>query len=167
MWAAASKVITYFAVFGSTAVGRKTSATGLGSTAVGQLKGGSLRGGDPGIDDLVGGKETDLLSWLEAKNPSDRENSEAFKVFDRDGNGFISAAELRHVMTNLGEKLTDEEADAMVREADLDGDGQINYEEFVNMMKAGDPLSVTDTDDYTLELYDPGKCRAGSIMSLK
>ena len=31
------------------------------------------------------------------------------QVFDKDGNGFISAAELRHVMTNLGEKLTDEE----------------------------------------------------------
>merc|ERR1711972_141772 len=43
---------------------------------------------------------------------------EAFKVFDRDGNGFISAAELRHVMTNLGEKLTDE----MIREADVDDD---------------------------------------------
>lgn len=28
------------------------------------------------------------------------------KVFDRDGNGFISSAELRHVMTNLGEKLS-------------------------------------------------------------
>merc|ERR1712048_659867 len=42
---------------------------------------------------------------------------EAFKAFDRDGSGFISAAELRHVMTNLGEKLTDEEVDEMVREA--------------------------------------------------
>ena len=51
-----------------------------------------------------------------------------FTVFDKDGNGFISAAELRHVMTNLGEKLTDEEVDEMVREADIDGDGQINYE---------------------------------------
>ena len=50
-------------------------------------------------------------------------------MFDRDGNGFISAAELRHVMTNLGEKLTDEEVDEMIREADVDGDGQINYEE--------------------------------------
>ena len=46
----------------------------------------------------------------------------------QDGNGFISAAELRHVMTNLGEKLTDEEVDEMIREADIDGDGQVNYE---------------------------------------
>merc|ERR1719229_1171701 len=60
----------------------------------------------------------------------------AFKVFDRDGNGLISAAELRHVMTNLGEKLTDEEVDEMIREADVDGDGHINYEEFVRMMMA-------------------------------
>ena len=65
---------------------------------------------------------------------SEEEIVEAFKVFDKDGNGFISAAELRHVMTNLGEKLTDEEADEMIREADVDGDGQINYEEFVKMM---------------------------------
>lgn len=46
----------------------------------------------------------------------------------QDGNGYISAAELRHVMTNLGEKLTDEEVDEMIREADIDGDGQVNYE---------------------------------------
>jgi len=41
---------------------------------------------------------------------------------------YISAAELRHVMTNLGEKLTDDEVDEMIREADLDGDGTVNYE---------------------------------------
>lgn len=67
-------------------------------------------------------------------NDSEEEILEAFKVFDRDGNGFISAAELRHIMTNLGEKMSDSEVDDMIREADLDGDGQINYEEFVKMM---------------------------------
>merc|ERR1712087_75486 len=45
---------------------------------------------------------------------SEEELKEAFRVFDKDGNGFISAAELRHIMTNLGEKLTDEEVDEML-----------------------------------------------------
>ncbi|KAK2182462.1 hypothetical protein NP493_353g05007 [Ridgeia piscesae] len=55
------------------------------------------------------------------------EMKEAFKVFDKDGDGFISAAELRHVMANLGEKLTDDEVEEMIREADLDGDGKVDY----------------------------------------
>ncbi|CAK9165025.1 unnamed protein product [Ilex paraguariensis] len=69
-------------------------------------------------------KETDV----------EEELKEAFKVFDKDENGYISANELRHVMINLGEKLTDEEVEQMIREADLDGDGQVDYEEFVKMM---------------------------------
>lgn len=52
----------------------------------------------------------------------EEELCEAFRVFDTQGNGIISAAELRHVMTNLGEALTDEEIDEMIREADVDGD---------------------------------------------
>ncbi|KAL0713701.1 hypothetical protein Bca4012_020679 [Brassica carinata] len=64
---------------------------------------------------------------------SEEELKEAFRVFDKDQSGFISAAELRHVMTNLGEKLTDEEVDEMIREADVNGDGQINYDEFVKL----------------------------------
>lgn len=59
---------------------------------------------------------------------------EAFKVFDRDGNGLVSAAELRHVMTSMGEKMTDEEVDEIIKEAQLDGDGMLNYEGFVKMM---------------------------------
>lgn len=39
-------------------------------------------------------------------------------------------------MINLVERLTDEELEQMIREADLDGDGQVNYEEFVRMMIA-------------------------------
>jgi calmodulin len=67
---------------------------------------------------------------------SEDELKEAFKVFDKDQDGLISAAELRHVMTSLGEKLTDEEVDEMIKEADVDGDGQVNYEDFARMMLA-------------------------------
>lgn len=56
-------------------------------------------------------------------------NSYCFlQVFDRDGNGTVSAAELRHVLTNLGEKLSDEEVDEMIAEANINSDGQISYD---------------------------------------
>ncbi|GAY33419.1 hypothetical protein CUMW_007130 [Citrus unshiu] len=80
---------------------------------------------------------------------SEEELKEAFRVFDKDQNGFISAAELRHVMTNLGEKLTDEEVDEMIREADVDGDGQINYEEFVKVMMANHEEAMKMADQLT------------------
>jgi calmodulin len=65
---------------------------------------------------------------------TEEELIEAFKVFDRDGNGLISNIELQHVMTSLGENITMDEVDEMIKEADLDGDGYINYEEFVKMI---------------------------------
>ncbi|KAI8437085.1 hypothetical protein MSG28_010442 [Choristoneura fumiferana] len=43
------------------------------------------------------------------------------RVFDKNNDGLISSVELRHVMTNLGERLSEEEVDDMIREADLDG----------------------------------------------
>jgi calmodulin len=60
----------------------------------------------------------------------------AFRIFDKDNLGLISSTELRHIMTTLGDKLTEEEVEEMIREADIDGDGFINYEEFVRMMMA-------------------------------
>ena len=57
---------------------------------------------------------------------SEEEIREAFKVFDSDNTGFISPAELRHVLTSIGEKLTDDEVDEMIREADQDGDDRID-----------------------------------------
>ncbi|XP_074659978.1 neo-calmodulin-like [Tubulanus polymorphus] len=59
---------------------------------------------------------------------------EAFRVFDKDGSGYISAAELRHAMTNLGEKMPDEDVDEMIREADVAGDGQIKYDAFTKII---------------------------------
>ncbi|GFO13900.1 calmodulin [Plakobranchus ocellatus] len=52
----------------------------------------------------------------------------AFKVFDQNGDGVIDARELRSAMKNLGEPLTDRELTDMMKEADMDKDGKINYE---------------------------------------
>eukprot|EP00095_Tigriopus_kingsejongensis_P008913 maker-scaffold279_size225217-snap-gene-0.12 protein:Tk08913 transcript:maker-scaffold279_size225217-snap-gene-0.12-mRNA-1 annotation:"PREDICTED: calmodulin-A-like" len=59
---------------------------------------------------------------------------DAFRIFDKDDDGFITVAELRHIMQGLGEKMTDQELDEMVGEADSDNDGLINYEEFVQVL---------------------------------
>jgi len=69
-----------------------------------------------------------MMSRKMKDTDSEEELREAFRVFDKDNNGLVSAAELKHVMTNLGEKLTDEEVEEMIREADIDGDGCVNYE---------------------------------------
>jgi calmodulin len=61
---------------------------------------------------------------------------ETFKVFDRDGNGLLSGQELKYVMAVVGEVLTDTEVDELIKQADVDGDGFINYQEFVKMMTA-------------------------------
>ncbi|RVW96012.1 Calmodulin-like protein 11 [Vitis vinifera] len=82
------------------------------------------------------GEFLNLMARKMKESEAEEELKEAFKVFDKDQDGYISANELRNVMFNLGERLTDEEAEQMIREADLDGDGQVNYEEFVRMMLA-------------------------------
>ncbi|XP_042987027.1 calmodulin-like [Carya illinoinensis] len=82
------------------------------------------------------GEFLNLMARKMKENEAGEELKEAFKVFDQDQDGYISPNELRHVMINLEERLTDEEVDQMIRDADLDGDGLINYEEFVRMMLA-------------------------------
>lgn len=60
----------------------------------------------------------------------------AWKVFDREGRGSISTAELKHVLGNIGEALSPQELDDMCKEADPQGSGRIMFEEFVKMMMA-------------------------------
>merc|ERR1719331_1449497 len=59
---------------------------------------------------------------------------EAFKIFDRDKDGFISTKELKKVTTMLGQQLTKEEVEEFMKEADVDGNGKLDYDEFVKMM---------------------------------
>ncbi len=50
---------------------------------------------------------------------------QAFRVFDKDGNGFVSSSELKFVMSRLDVHFTDDELNEMILEADIDGDGQV------------------------------------------
>eukprot|EP01095_Lingulamoeba_sp_RSL-Kostka_P009014 TRINITY_DN3077_c0_g3_i1.p1 TRINITY_DN3077_c0_g3~~TRINITY_DN3077_c0_g3_i1.p1 ORF type:complete len:158 (-),score=70.54 TRINITY_DN3077_c0_g3_i1:68-541(-) len=59
----------------------------------------------------------------------------AFRVFDKNSDGFITAAELRYVLTNLGEKLRDDEVEELLSFADSNQDGVVDYNEFLTMMK--------------------------------
>jgi len=53
---------------------------------------------------------------------------QAFRVFDIDGDGLIDAQELRQTMANLGESLSDHDVHAMIREADRNGDGKVDFD---------------------------------------
>ena len=64
------------------------------------------------------------------------EISQAFSLFDHDGDGKINADELMKTMTDLGEEVTEEEVAAMIQEADLDGDGLIDINEFSRLMNS-------------------------------
>ena len=87
---------------------------------------------DNGTIDL---KEFIGLMAKKMKEPENEEEIiEAFKVFDKDGNGLISSDELLHVMTSLGDNLTIEEVEELIKDADLDKDGYINYAEFVKLL---------------------------------
>ncbi|CAI8507972.1 unnamed protein product [Hanseniaspora opuntiae] len=74
-----------------------------------------------------------LMSRQLKQNDSEMELLEAFKVFDKNGDGYISSAELKHVLTSIGEKLSDAEVDEILKEV-ADGQGQINIEQFAEIL---------------------------------
>jgi len=67
-----------------------------------------------------------------------------FNAFDLDGNGFVGAPELVKVYQHLGETATDEEIDEMIKMCDMDGDGQITFDEFAELIfrHSGKPKMV-------------------------
>ncbi|EEC11963.1 calmodulin, putative [Ixodes scapularis] len=56
----------------------------------------------------------------------------AFQLFDRDGNGYITREELVHIFTHVGQSMSQEDAEKIIREVDVDKDGKIHYTELVN-----------------------------------
>ncbi|KAG5181716.1 yellow cameleon 2.60 [Tribonema minus] len=75
-----------------------------------------------------------MMRKCEVETDFDREITEAFKVFDKDGSGSIDKEELTAIMKGLGANLSDQEIELLVREADADGDGSIDLQEFLKIM---------------------------------
>jgi len=90
--------------------------------------------------DLNGDGTIDFPEFLEMmkqkSSEADQEADlkEAFKIFDRDKDGFIDMKELKKVANMLGAMLSKEEVDEFMKEADVDGNGKLDYDEFVKMM---------------------------------
>merc|ERR1719181_1260993 len=66
----------------------------------------------------------------------EEEIKNAFLTFDADGSGFITREELIETLTTMGDPVDEETITGMIQEADVDGDGKINYEEFTKIMLA-------------------------------
>jgi calmodulin len=74
------------------------------------------------------------ISDTQSGSSSEASLRHAFKVFDKDGDGFITPAELREELKASGKVLTLEEAEVLVKECDLDGDGKLCYAEFAKFI---------------------------------
>mmetsp|Transcript_34212 Transcript_34212/g.41920 ORF Transcript_34212/g.41920 Transcript_34212/m.41920 type:complete len:191 (-) Transcript_34212:1100-1672(-) len=85
---------------------------------------------------------------IAARDPYE-EIRQIFALIDEDGTGGISFRNLKAVALELGENYSDEELQEMINEADRDGDGVINEDEFYRVMrkKSGDPLDELDSDE--------------------
>ncbi|KAH9507178.1 putative calcium-binding protein cml13 [Bulinus truncatus] len=60
-----------------------------------------------------------------------RQLEEAFKTVDKDGSGYVMATELKHLLTNMGDKLSNDDFTTLLEELDIDSNGRIQFKEFL------------------------------------
>ena len=77
-----------------------------------------------------------MIKNLNKEGEAEEELVEVFKVFDKDGDGKVGLEDLREVFFELEEKLSDKDLGEMIEEHDHNGDGFLDFEEFVRMMMA-------------------------------
>jgi calmodulin len=68
----------------------------------------------------------------------EEELRDAFRLYDKQGNGYINVSDLRDILRALDEKITEDELDEMIAEIDTDGSGTVDFDEFMEMMSGGD-----------------------------
>jgi len=77
----------------------------------------------------------DMMTAKISDTDSREDVMKVFRLFDDGDQGCITLADLKRVADELGERLTEEELKEMIERADLDGDGKISPDEFINIMK--------------------------------
>ncbi|KAI9554014.1 troponin C [Daphnia sinensis] len=75
-------------------------------------------------------------NFLEDEDDEAMQNElkEAFRLYDKEGNGYITTAVLREILAALDDKLTSDDLDGIIEEIDEDGSGTIDFDEFMEMM---------------------------------
>ena len=81
-----------------------------------------------------------MMKYLQKKK---NEYLEAFKIFDKNNDGLITQDELKQLLNNIGQKPSDSEIQDMINEIDIDGDGKINFDNFITLMEK----KLRDHDD--------------------
>uniref|UniRef100_A0A1I7XB07 Troponin C n=1 Tax=Heterorhabditis bacteriophora TaxID=37862 RepID=A0A1I7XB07_HETBA len=64
----------------------------------------------------------------------EEELREAFRLYDKEGNGYINVSDLRDILRALDDNVSEEELDEMIAEIDADGSGTVDFDEFMEMM---------------------------------
>ena len=106
-------------------------------------------------------REEELLKQAmpEYKAPKTEEELEEFKdafsLFDKDGDGTITAKEIGHVMKSMGIHFTDKDLQDMMDEVDTDGSGEVDFDEFVDLMarKRGDAQQEEEINE-AFKIFD-------------
>jgi len=81
--------------------------------------------------------------FLTEDEPEDQEAmqaelKEAFRLYDKEGNGYITTDVLREILKELDDKITNEDLNMMIEEIDSDGSGTVDFDEFMEVMTGGD-----------------------------
>ncbi|KOO33067.1 calmodulin, partial [Chrysochromulina tobinii] len=87
-----------------------------------------------GTGDIDFAEFVTLMAHRIADEKSEETLRAAFSVFDTSGDGFINAEEMRRIMMHMGEPVTLDDVDQVIRKVDRDGDGVIDYNEFTKVI---------------------------------
>lgn len=103
----------------------------------------------------------------QSRSYTDDEVREAFQSFDIDKNMYIGVSELKHVLNMIGEKVSDEEVDAMIRLGDTDGSGQVSFDGFYKLFggRAVKMDSSPQPSQASLSNIDSSKMKLTDILA--